>query len=90
MKSKATPKFWKLYNQLPTDMQRGARKAYQTWKTNPRTPSLQFKRVSKAVPVYSARINDNYRVVGVLQDDTVTWFWIGDHDKYERLLKQLS
>ena len=90
MKSKVTLKFWKLYNKLPIDMQRRARKAYQAWKTNPRTPSLQFKRVSKVMPVYSARINDNYRVLGVLQDDTVNWFWLGDHDEYERLLKQLS
>lgn len=90
MKSKATPKFWKLYNQLSTDMQKRARKAYQTWKTNPRTPGLQFKRISKATPIYSARINNNYRVLGVLQDDRVTWFWLGDHDEYERLLKQLS
>ncbi len=90
MKSKATPKFWKLYNQMPTDMQRRARKAYETWKYNPRTPSLQFKRVSKSMAIYSARINDDYRVLGLLQDDTVTWFWLGHHDNYERLLKQLS
>jgi hypothetical protein len=28
-----------------------------------------------------------YRALGLLKGDTVTWFWIGTHDEYERLLK---
>jgi hypothetical protein len=25
-----------------------------------------------------------YRAIGILDDDTITWFWIGSHDQYVR------
>jgi hypothetical protein len=28
-----------------------------------------------------------YRALGLLKDDTVTWFWIGDHTEYDHLLR---
>ncbi|MDI6793991.1 MAG: hypothetical protein QME81_14195 [bacterium] len=89
MKSQATPKFWKFYKRLSRSVQRGARKAYQIWKVNPNHPSLYFKRVDDEEPIYSARVSDDYRVLGFLEGDTVIWYWIGNHDEYERLLKHL-
>jgi hypothetical protein len=35
------------------------------------------KRVGRTRPVHSIQIGDQYRALGVLQDDVVTWFWIG-------------
>ncbi len=87
MKSQATPKFWKLYARLPRSVERRARKAFQLWKMNPNHPSLHFKRVDDEEPIYSARVSDDYRVLGVLAGDTVIWYWIGNHDEYEHLLK---
>jgi plasmid maintenance system killer protein len=87
MKSQATVKFWKLYARLPGQLQQRARQAYQLWRANPGHPSLRFKRVDDEEPIYSARINEDYRVLGLLEGDTVIWFWIGNHDEYERLLK---
>jgi len=29
---------------------------------------------------------DDYRVLGILEGDTLIWYWIGDHDRYLRLL----
>ncbi len=89
MKSRATGKFWRLYDRLPRDVQRRARKAYQLWKANPNHPSLFFKQVDEDEPIYSARVDGGYRAVGLLESDTVLWFWIGDHDEYERLLKHM-
>jgi hypothetical protein len=57
------------------------------WKENPRHPSLHFKRVDDKEPIYSARVSDDYRVLGILEGDTMVWYWIGSHDEYERLLK---
>ena len=57
------------------------------WKENPRHPGVQFKRVDDEEPVYSARVSDAYRAVGILEGDTVIWYWIGSHDEYERLLR---
>lgn len=87
MKSKATPRFWKLYARLPADLQRRARKAYRLWKANPRHPSLHFKRVDTVEPIYLLRISDDYRAIGLLENDTVIWIWIGNHDEYQRLLR---
>ena len=88
MKSRATPKFWKYYDRLPQIEQQRARKAYELWKKNPSSPGLRFKRVNAQEPIYSARVSDDYRVVGLMEGDTMVWFWIGPHDAYERLLKQ--
>jgi hypothetical protein len=30
-----------------------------------------------------------FRAVGVLKGDEITWFWIGSHADYDRLLKTL-
>jgi mRNA-degrading endonuclease RelE of RelBE toxin-antitoxin system len=88
VKSQTLPQFWKLYDRLPKEIQRRASKAYRMWQENPDTPGLHFKRVSRTRPIYSIRIGDHYRALGMLQGDVVTWFWIGAHDEYERLLKQ--
>lgn len=87
MKSRATPKFWKYYLRLPRRVQRQARKAYQLWRANPGHPGLHFKRVDEEDPIYSARVTEDYRVLGLLEGDTVIWYWIGRHDEYERLLR---
>ena len=87
MKSQATPKFWKFYARLPRNVQRRARRAYQMWKENPHHPSLYFKRVDDEEPIYSARVSDDYRVLGILEGDTIIRYWIGSHDDYEHLLK---
>lgn len=39
--------------------------------------------------VYSARIDLNHRALGILDGDTIVWFWIGPHDEYERLLRSM-
>jgi len=57
------------------------------WKENPHHPSLYFKRVDDEEPIYSARVSDDYRVLGILEGDTIIWYWIGSHDDYEHLLK---
>lgn len=87
MRSRATQKFWKYYQRLPIEVQRRTRKAFQLWKANPYRPSLYFKRVDDQEPLYSARVDDDHRVFGVLDGDIVIWYWIGNHDEYERLLK---
>lgn len=87
MRSRATPGFWRFYGRLPRGLQRRARKAYRLWQADPSHPSLQFKRVDGQEPIYSVRITDNFRALGLLEGDTVIWYWIGSHDEYERLLK---
>jgi hypothetical protein len=86
VKSNANARFWELFRQLPADVQDQARGAYRTFALNPKHPGLRFKRVSQVRPVYSVRVNRDYRALGILQDDAITWYWIGNHRDYDRFL----
>lgn len=70
-------------------LQRQAREAYRTFRENPAHPSLRFRQVHPTRPIYSARVNLDYRALGVREGETIVWFWIGNHDEYERLLGRL-
>ena len=89
MKSRTAPSFWKLFDDLSSDIQRRAYKAYRLWRANPFAGGLRFKRVSEREPIYSVRIGHEYRALGLLEGDTIYWFFIGDHDEYERELRKL-
>jgi len=89
MNSRTTQRFRKLFTDLPKVVQRQAREAYRLFRQNPAHPGLHFKQVHPDPPTYSARIGIGHRAVGVLQGDTVIWFWIGSHADYDQLLNQL-
>jgi hypothetical protein len=59
------------------------------FKRTPNHPSLQFKKIHASEPIYSVRITPGYRAVGLLEKGEVTWFWIGSHADYDRLLSVL-
>lgn len=84
MKSRATNKYWALYWQLPVEIRRAAIKQYRLWVNDPRYPSVQFK---KTGVVWSARVTADYRALGVMEGNTIIWFWIGNHREYDQLLK---
>ncbi len=89
MRSRATPRFWAAYHELPPEVREAARKAYRLFRENARHPSLQFKKVHDRDPIYSVRVTLGYRALGLLDDDEITWFWIGTHAEYDRLLQGL-
>lgn len=84
MKSETLPSFWEHYAKLDKRTKNQARKAYLLWKENSFHPSLHFKCINSEENIWSVRISKGYRAIGVLDNDTVTWFWIGDHDDYEK------
>jgi mRNA-degrading endonuclease RelE of RelBE toxin-antitoxin system len=84
------PSFRKAFGSLPKEIQKQAKEAYKTWKKNPYDLSLNFKQVHPSKAVYSVRITLNWRALGVREpQSTVTWFWIGSHEEYNNLVKQL-
>ncbi len=87
MISRTTKQFWNLYQALPPELRERADKAYELWHSNPHSSGLQFKRVDQEEPIYSVRISLACRALGVLRGDTITWFWIGRHAGYERMLR---
>ena len=84
MKSNALPSFWAAYRVLDKAVKRQAKKAYRLWSENPFHPSLHFKCVNAEENVWSVRISRGHRALGVMEGDTVTWFWAGSHKDYER------
>ncbi len=88
MNSAALASFWAAYASLDEDIKQRTRKAYRLWRDNPFHPSLHFKCINREENIWSVRITLGYRAVGVLQGDTVTWFWIGDHADYERFFRK--
>jgi Txe/YoeB family toxin of Txe-Axe toxin-antitoxin module len=84
MNSSTTEGFRKRFTRLPHATQRLAKKAYRLWRDNPRHPSLHFKKVGN---YWSARIDDDHRALGRMKEGTMYWFWIGNHDEYQRVLQ---
>lgn len=84
MKSATLPSFWSAYRFLDEETRQRARKAFRLWKQNSFHPSLFFKCIHREEALWSVRVTRGYRAVGVMEGDTVTWFWIGNHDDYER------
>lgn len=82
MKHHASAKFWTAYHELPLDVQKTADKNFAILKADPFPPSLHFKKVG---PYWSVRAGLAHRALGILQDDTIIWFWIGSHAKYDQL-----
>jgi hypothetical protein len=89
MESTTTSKFRDALASLPKDLQDRARESYNLFKQNHSHPSLRFKKVHDQLPIYSARVTRDCRAVGVIRENQIIWFWIGNHEDYERLLKSL-
>jgi hypothetical protein len=83
MNHRATPEFWTCYRSLPENVQRLADKAYQLLRTDPRHPSLHFKRIGT---LRSVRVGLHYRALAYEEGSDLLWFWIGKHEEYERIL----
>jgi hypothetical protein len=84
--SRASGRFWVAFERLPPEIQAKARDAHRLWCENPRHPSLQFKKVSERLDIYSAHVDLNWRALCV--EDDGAFIWIGPHSEYDRLLAQ--
>lgn len=87
MKSRTTPDFWRRFDDLPKDVQQLAVKSYKRWRETPNHPGLGFKRIHNSEAIYSIRVGLRWRAIGRLDGDVLTWFWIGSHSDYDRILK---
>jgi hypothetical protein len=83
--SKVRPAFWRAYLPLAPAVKARAREAYRLFAQNPDHPSLRFKKLQARNDVWSVRINDQYRAVGVRNGDIIEWIWIGTHNEFDNL-----
>ena len=87
MRSQATPRFWRLLQNLPEDVQRLASKNYHLWQSNPNHPSLRYRRLEGRDDLATVRVGDHYRALALIERGAVTWIWIGPHAEYDRLIR---
>ena len=65
MKSRRTRRFRDLYEALPERVRQDADAAYARFATDPNYPGLNFERIQGVkAPLFSARVNEQYRVLG--------------------------
>lgn len=84
MKSVTLPVFWRLWAGLSEPQQELARKAYRLFADNPSHPSLRFKALQGWPDYWSVRVSLDVRAVGRRKGDTITWFWIGTHNDFDK------
>ncbi len=83
MKHFASSSFWALYDALPEQVRQLADKNYELLKTDPHHPSLHFKRIGE---LWSVRVGEHYRALGIDVEEGITWFWIGTHADYDKIV----
>jgi hypothetical protein len=86
MKHLTLPRFWQCYRQLPTAVQELADKNYALLKADPHHPSLHLKKVGRTKQLWSVRVGEHYRALGVEKAEGIVWFWIGNDGEYDTLL----
>ena len=79
----ASPEFWACYRALPAEVQSLADKSFALLRSDSRHPSLRLKKVGD---YYSVRVGLFYRALGVEVKVGVSWFWIGTHAEYDKLV----
>ena len=86
MKHLALPRFWQLYRSLPASVQELVDKNYALLRSDPFHPSLHLKKVGRTKQLWSVRIGEHYRALGMELPEGIVWFWIGTHAEYDNLL----
>jgi len=77
----ASPRFWALYEALPSEIRELADKNYRLLKSDPHHPSLHFKKIGN---LWSVRIGSHYRALGTPDEGGIYWVWIGTHADYDK------
>ena len=84
MKHFASDQFWALYNTLPRKVRELSDKNFALLRSDPRHPSLHFKRIGE---LWSVRAGLHYRALGIDVDEGIMWIWIGTHAEYDKLIR---
>ena len=90
MRSLRSGRFNRMFRRLSEETQEKAVRSFKLWMNDTTHPGLHFEKVDDEANIWSARVDLNYRALCVKDDvdrETVyTWFWIGPHDEYERMI----
>jgi hypothetical protein len=84
MRHFAGPSFWHAYDKLPKPIRELADRNFALLRSEPRHPSLHFKKVGR---FWSVRVGLGYRALAMEADSDLIWFWIGSHAEYDRMVR---
>jgi len=87
LRSFTTAPFWRLFAELPAEVQDLAIEKYELFKQDPHHPSLGFKAKGR---VWTIDIGRSYRAIALRHENDLSWFWIGSHEDYNHVLKRLK
>jgi hypothetical protein len=85
LRHRAVESFWQGYDRLPIKIRTLADENYGLLRDDASHSSLRFKEVKS--DLWSVRIGLHYRALAYLDPDGFTWFCIGIHAEYDRLIK---
>lgn len=81
-------RFREAFQKLPNEIKEKAKEAYILWQVNPYNKGLHFKKIHSIKPIYSVRINIDFRACGIKEGEHLVWFWIGSHEDYNKIISQ--
>jgi hypothetical protein len=88
-----TPEFRDLLSDFGSDVNRLARRAYLSYKQDPKSVSFEhrgyIRQDGAKCAVYKANVTGAYRALCYKKGNDLIWFWFGTHQDYDRLLKPL-
>ncbi len=88
MNSQITRGFAKALEKLPARIQQRTHAALRTWAADPFHKGLHFKQAATAHNVWSLRIGRRHRALAFRTGNDISWYWVGDHDAYMKLLSR--
>jgi len=80
------PRFWHCYSKLPLVIQQLADKNFALLQQDSFHPSLHLKKVGARKELWSVRVGEHYRALGLDKPEGIVWVWIGTHADYDKLL----
>jgi hypothetical protein len=72
---------------LPVEAQDLAIEKYELFRQDPHHPSLGFQAKGR---VWTVDIGRSYRAIAIKTENELSWFWIGSHEDYNKVLKRLK
>ena len=84
---RTTRRFWKCFENLPEFVQKESKENFELLKKSPTHPSLHFKKVGK---LWSIRVGTSHRALAIRDEEDFIWIWIGAHDEYERMIREMG
>jgi mRNA-degrading endonuclease RelE of RelBE toxin-antitoxin system len=85
MRLQPTKTFAKDFRQLPENIKKAVHKQLTLLLSNPRHPSLNFKKMRDPRDIWEARISDSYRFTFQIKGDVYILRKVGTHDILKKL-----